>query len=75
MLNTHRTEWFPHCENPYWIGVYERYIAEISTTLYAYWDGEQWYAGTSTPEKALWNFHTELITFYPKARWRGLVCS
>lgn len=69
------TEWYPGGQHPARSGVYETERSEVlraNTRNFRYFDGNQWYYGGETPDKAMFAFQTLGIVLANCPRWRGL---
>lgn len=75
------TEWYPGGQHPARSGVYEMEGALYTVfteqraerrITFRYFDGERWYYGGDTPDKAMYAFQTLGIVLNDCPRWRGL---
>lgn len=72
-----RTPWFGGMDTPVRPGVYERrlynYHQGEELVVYSYWDGQQWYVGTYSPEDAMAMAEKYGPTMTLYREWRGLL--
>ncbi len=69
------TPWFPPDKPPIRPGVYivdQSWPGQKTESVYAYWDGTNWYPQGTTPNDAMYTMCYGLKKGRPFKQWRGL---
>lgn len=73
-MNLTLTQWFAPNVMPVHKGVYQRGVPTFSNnmTVYAYWDGMNWYVSSSTVQGARRYKSQRKVSVLNHASWRGI---
>jgi hypothetical protein len=73
-MNLTLTQWFSPNVMPIHVGVYQRGVPAFHKTLhmYSYWDGKDWYVGSSTFNGAKRYYKRGNRSILTNPSWRGI---